>query len=138
MNGEFEHNVDAKGRLIFPAKLRENLGDKFVVAKGLDDCLYVYALTDWAVFEENILALPVAKSRKMNRFFCASATECEPDGQGRILLPQALRDYAGIKREVVVLGLKGHSEIWDAERWKAYNEDMTSGSIAAIMEELGF
>ena len=137
MRGEFEHNADQKGRLIFPIKLRESLGDRFVVAKGLDQCLYVYSIPDWEAFEEKLSRLPVAKSRKMNRFFCASAIECEPDPQGRILLSQALRDYAGITREVVIVGLKGHAEIWDAERWKTYNGDMTSDDVAGIMEELG-
>ena len=137
MRGEFYHSIDAKGRLIFPVKLREELGERFVVAKGLDNCLFVYSTQAWEAFEQQIHDLPVAKSRKMQRFFCASAADCEPDAQGRILIPQSLREYAGLTKDVIVLGLKGRAEIWDVERWNEYNSDMTSDNIAESMEELG-
>ena len=137
MRGEFRHGIDAKGRLIFPARLRDSLGENFIVAKGLDNCLFVYSSKAWAEFEEMIRKQPLAKSRKMQRFFCASAAECEPDVQGRILIPQNLRDYAGITKEVTIVGLQGRAEIWDTDRWNEYNSDMTSDAIAEAMEEMG-
>ncbi len=138
MRGEFQHNLDAKGRLIFPAKLREELGDDFVVSKGLDNCLFVFSRENWDEFERKIGELPLAQSRKMQRFFCAPAVECVPDGQGRVLLPQPLREFAGISRDVTILGMQGRAEIWDTERWREYNRMLTAEGIADVMEELGF
>ena len=96
MRGEYQHNIDAKGRLIFPIKLREQLGEHFIIFKGLDNCLYVYSQKQWETFEESLSALPASTGRKLRRFFSANF-ECEPDGQGRILVPQVLREYAGLQ-----------------------------------------
>ena len=95
MRGEYQHNIDAKGRLIFPIKLREALGEHFVIFKGLDNCINVYSQEKWAAFEQQLAALP-SKARKVQRFFSANF-ECEPDAQGRILIPQTLREYAGLR-----------------------------------------
>lgn len=96
--GEYNHTIDAKGRLIVPSKFREQLGDEFVVTKGLDGCLFVYDNTEWKKFEEKLQALPLTNqnARKFSRFFLAGASACEVDRQGRILLPSVLRDFAGV------------------------------------------
>ncbi len=134
MRGEYQHNIDAKGRLIFPIKLREELGERFVIFKGLDECLWVYSNEDWGKFERKIAALP-AKARKMQRFYSANF-ECEPDGQGRIVVPQSLREYAGLQKEVVIVGIQNRVEIWDQARWNQYNSDLSSDDIAALMEDM--
>lgn len=138
MKGEYQHNIDAKGRLFIPAKLREDLGKSFIVTKGLDECLFVYSAAAWDVLEEKINQLPMSKSRQLQRFFFSSAADCIPDAQGRVLIPQNLREYAGLQKEVTVIGVSGRVEIWDAARWKKFNSDLTPESIAEAMEELGF
>ena len=135
MRGEYLHSVDAKGRMIFPAKLREELGEGFVIFKGLDGCICVYSKEDWDAFEKKIAALP-AKARKMQRFYSANF-ECEPDAQGRIVIPQSLREYAGLNKDVVVVGIQNRAEIWDSDAWKQYNSDLSSDDIAELMEDLG-
>ncbi len=138
MLGQYPHNIDAKGRLFFPAKLREELGDSFIVTKGLDNCLFVYSQEAWAELEEKIAALPMSKSRNLQRFFFSGAANCEVDAQGRILLPNHLREYADLKKEVYVLGVSGRAEIWNAERWLQYSQGVTAEAAAEAMDELGF
>ena len=138
VKGEYRHTIDAKGRLFMPAKLREELGGVFIITKGLDNCLFVYSQEDWQVLEDKIRALPLSQSRDLQRFFFSSAAECEPDGQGRILIPQNRRQYAGLGKEAAVIGVSGRCEIWDAARWDAYSGDITSESIVGAMETLGF
>ena len=135
MRGEYQHNIDAKGRLIFPIKLREELGEHFVIFKGLDNCINVYSQEKWNAFEEQLAALP-SKARKVQRFFSANF-ECEPDAQGRIVIPQSLREYAGLNKDVVVVGIQNRAEIWDSDAWKQYNSDLSSDDIAELMEDLG-
>ena len=105
--GEYNHTVDAKGRLIVPSKFREQLGDEFVVTKGLDNCLFVYENSEWAALEEKLRTLPLtnAAGRKFSRFLLAGATTCEVDKQGRILLPAVLREFAGIEKDAVLVGV---------------------------------
>lgn len=134
MRGEYLHSVDSKGRMIFPANLRKELGEGFVIFKGLDGCICVYSKEDWDAFESKIAAMPIAKARKLQRFYSANYP-CEPDGQGRILLPQSLRTYAGITKDVIVAGIQKRVEIWDAEKWKDYNDNVTSDEISELMEE---
>lgn len=138
MKGEYRHTIDAKGRLFIPAKLREELGDHFVVTKGLDDCLFVYPMEGWHALEDNIRALPMSKSRNLQRFFFSAAADSELDSQGRVLVPQNLRGYAGLTKEVTIIGVSGRAEIWDSERWDAYNNGITTEDIATAMEDLGF
>ena len=135
MRGEYQHNIDAKGRLIFPIKLREALGEHFVIFKGLDNCINVYSQEKWAAFEQQLAALP-SKARKVQRFFSANF-ECEPDAQGRILIPQTLREYAGLRKDVTVIGMIDHVEIWDSAAWKAYNDSTDTEDVAARMDMLG-
>ena len=140
--GEYNHTIDAKGRLIVPAKFREVLGDEFVVTKGLDGCLFVYAEKEWKAFEEKLGTLPLTNknARQLTRFFLAGAASCEVDKQGRILLPSVLREFAGLEKDVVLVGVASRIEIWSRERWEesvgSYDNDMDE--VAENMESLGF
>ncbi|MFQ7575424.1 MAG: division/cell wall cluster transcriptional repressor MraZ [Lachnospira sp.] len=140
--GEYNHIIDAKGRLIVPAKFREILGDNFVVTKGLDGCLFVYSDKEWQAFEEKLKTLPLTNknARQFTRFFLAGAAQVEVDKQGRILLPQVLREFAGLEKEVVLVGVASRIEIWSKEHWDDcmadYDADMDE--VAENMESLGF
>ena len=140
--GEYNHTIDAKGRLIVPAKFREILGDEFVVTKGLDGCLFVYADKEWKAFEEKLGTLPLTNknARQFTRFFLAGAAACEVDKQGRILLPSVLREFAGLEKDVVLVGVASRIEIWSRDRWEesvgTYDNDMDE--VAENMESLGF
>ncbi|HEY8347132.1 MAG TPA: division/cell wall cluster transcriptional repressor MraZ [Symbiobacteriaceae bacterium] len=120
--GEFQHSVDAKGRLIIPAKFREGLGDRFVATKGLENCLFLFPMAEWESLSEKLRSLPLASgaARAFTRLFFSGATECEVDQQGRILLPANLRQYAGIEREVVIVGVSNRVEIWSKPAWEDY------------------
>ena len=137
--GEYNHTVDAKGRLIVPSKFREQLGDEFVVTKGLDGCIFVYENTEWKALEEKLHALPLtnANARKFSRFFLAGATTCEVDKQGRILLPAVLREFAGIDKEAVLVGVGSRIEIWNRDTWNKSNTYDDMEEIAENMEGLG-
>lgn len=139
--GEFEHSLDAKGRLIMPAKLRESIGENFVVTKGLDGCLFAFSITEWTNFEEKLKSLPLSNrnSREFTRFFLSGATECEIDKQGRFLIPNNLREAAGLIKEVVIIGVGTRIEIWDKEKWNNYNSDenISVEDIAENMTMLG-
>ena len=138
MVGKYRHTVDPKGRLFVPSKLREELGNVFYVTLGLDSCLSVYTEAGWQAITEKYNALPLTKARKI-RFLFANAAKCEPDKQGRFLIPAELREYAGLKQEVTFIGQAGHAEIWDSETYDALeNETLTPESLAAAMEELDF
>ena len=116
---EYNHTVDAKGRLIVPSKFREQLGDEFVVTKGMDGCLFVYANDDWNAFEQKLTSLPLInkEARKFARFFLAGAAQVEVDKQGRILLPANLREFASLEKDVVLVGVGSRIEIWSRENW---------------------
>jgi MraZ protein len=135
--GEYQHAVDEKGRLIMPAKFREELGERFVVTRGLDNCLFVYPLHEWTVLEQKLKALPFTKSdaRAFMRFFFSGAAECELDKQGRILIPNNLREHARLRREVVVIGVSGRVEIWSQEVWQQYSDE-TNLSFESIAEKI--
>lgn len=140
--GEYNHTIDAKGRLIVPAKFREILGDNFIVTKGLDGSLFVYPNDEWTRFEEKLKSLPLTNknARQFTRFFLAGAAACEVDKQGRILLPQVLREFASLEKDVVLVGVASRIEIWSRERWdesmNTYDGDMDE--VAENMESLGF
>ena len=137
--GEYNHTIDPKGRLIIPSKFREALGDTFVVTKGLDGCLFVYDNEEWTAFEEKLKSLPITnkEARQFVRFFLAGAAEVEVDKQGRILVPNILREFAQISKDVVLIGVASRIEIWSRERFEgmAAYEDMDE--IAEHMEQLG-
>ena len=137
--GEFEHSIDAKGRLIMPAKLRETIGDKFVVTKGLDGCLFAFSLIEWANFEEKLKSLPLSNrnSREFTRFFLSGATECEIDKQGRFLIPNNLRVAAQLEKEAVIIGVGTRLEIWNKQNWEKCDENISVNEIAENMTMLG-
>lgn len=138
MTGIYQHTLDAKGRLFIPAKLREELGDVFYVTLSMDPCLSVYSGEAWQAFSDKVSAMPYVKQRKMRPLF-AFAARCEVDGQGRILLPQNLREYAGLDKAVTVVGCNNHAELWDSAKWNEQHAlEMTPENIAAVMEELEF
>ncbi len=123
MKGQSNHNLDAKGRLIIPARLRDGLGSKFVLCQGMDKNIYAYPEEEWEKFSEKLNALPVSdkNARRFKNFFQGSANECEADGQFRIVIPQNLRAWAGIDKEVVLVGNGSTAEIWDKGAWDRYN-----------------
>ncbi len=136
--GEYQHNIDVKNRVIVPAKFREDLGERFYVTKGLDGCLFVLSEQGWQNLQEKIVAMPISKARQLQRFFFSGAAEVEPDKQGRILIPQSLREYASIEKDVTFIGTGGRAEIWGTERWAQFNSDLTEDSIAEAMDALEF
>lgn len=137
--GEYNHTIDVKGRLIVPSKFREKLGNDFVATKGLDGCLFVYSNEEWANIEEKFRNIPLTTkdARKFSRFFFAGAASCEVDKQGRILLPQVLREYADIQKDVVLAGVLSRIEIWSKERWLGTNTYDDMDEVAEHMAELG-
>lgn len=139
--GEYEHSLDAKGRVIMPAKLREDMGEKFILTKGLDGCLFGFSQTEWANFEEKLKTLPLTNKNARNfvRFFLSGATECEMDKQGRFLVTSNLREYAEMDKEIVVIGVGNRIEMWNKERWLKHNSDenISADEIAEKMDFLG-
>jgi len=138
MEGIYQHSIDAKGRLFIPARLREELGDIFFVTLSMEKCLSAYSSESWEMFKEKVKAMPKAKQNKMRPLF-SHAAKCELDGQGRILLSQALRDFADLKKNITVVGNGECAEIWDSDRWTATDAtETTSENIAAVFMELDF
>ena len=138
--GEYQHSLDSKNRIIVPSKLRDELGTKFVITKGLDGCLYAYPLDEWKKLEDKMKTLPLTNkdARAFVRFFFSGACEVEIDKQGRGLIPQNLKEYAAIEKEIVSIGVLQRVEIWRKERWNEYNEsDIDFDSIAEKMSDLG-
>lgn len=137
LTGEFQHAIDPKGRLFIPARLREELGERFVVTRGLENCLFVYPMKEWAALEEKLRSLPFtrAEARGFQRLFFSGATECELDKQGRILLPAHLREYAGLEKDVVLIGVSTRVEIWNLASWQAYSKKVSDG-YAEMAEKL--
>ncbi len=136
---EYNHTIDAKGRLIIPSKFREVLGEEFVISKGMDGCLFVYANDDWNAFEQKLTSLPLInkEARQFARFFLAGAAQVEVDKQGRILLPANLREFAGLDKDVVLVGVGSRIEIWSKEKYEDAGEDVDMDDIASAMESLG-
>ena len=136
MTGEYKHSLDSKGRIFVPARLRDGLGKIFYVTMSMDRCLAVFAEDDWNDFTRRVGEMPYVKQKKMRPVF-AGAVKCELDGQGRILIPAALRKYAGLDKEVFVIGCGNHFEVWDAEVWSRVSEEESRPeNIAAVMREL--
>jgi MraZ protein len=139
--GEYNHSLDPKNRLIVPAKFREQLGEAFVMTKGLDNCLFVYSINEWRVVEEKLKTLPMTNkdARAFVRFFFAGASECEIDKQGRTLIPSNLKDHANIDKDVVIIGVSTRIEIWSLEQWNKFNNDanISYEDVAEKMSQLG-
>ena len=139
--GEYEHTLDAKGRISMPAKLRKDMGDTFILTKGLDGCLFAFSQEEWLNFETKLKSLPLSDKNARNfvRFFLSGATECEIDKQGRFLISSNLREYANLEKEAVITGVGTRIEIWNKDKWKSYNSDenISADEIAENMTMLG-
>lgn len=136
--GEFDHTIDAKGRIIMPSKFREELGDDFVITQGLDGCLFVYPQNEWKSFSEGLSKLPGTKeARQLQRYFFAMAAACEADKQGRILIPAKLRESVGLEKDIVFVGVLNKIEIWSKERWENNNDYKDMDAIAEHMSQYG-
>lgn len=135
--GEYHHHVDTKGRLIVPAKFRDDLGEVFILTRGLDQCLFGYPLSEWKVIEEKLKGLPMTKkdARAFTRFFFSGATECELDKQGRINIATPLVNYAKLEKECVILGVSNRIEIWSKDIWNEYFSE-SADSFAEIAENM--
>lgn len=137
MTGQYAHTIDAKGRLFIPAKLREELGGTFHVTAGQDHCLSVFSDEGWSTKMDQLKGVDYSKVKSLRALFALTA-DCEPDAQGRILLPAKLRQYAGLEKEVVVIGSFDRVEIWNAQRWaEIENAAFADGSLEQAMAELG-
>ncbi len=138
MTGEYQHTLDSKGRLFMPARLRDELGDTFYLTVSDERCLWAYSAESWQNFVDRVRSMPYVDRKKMRPFF-ACAAKCELDAQGRALLPLALREFAGLSKNVTVVGCDDHAELWDSDTWKPVHlEETTPEYIASIMKELNF
>lgn len=137
MMGEYQHTLDTKQRLIIPARFRDQLGSQFVVTRGLDGCLFGYPMSEWQLLEQKLKALPLTKrdARAFVRFLYSAATVCTLDKQGRINIPDPLVKYADLSKKCMVVGVSNRLEIWDSDRWDAYNAD-TADNFDEIAEDL--
>lgn len=139
--GEYQHSLDLKGRITVPSKFREQLGEKFVATKGLDNCIFLYPMEEWKKIEEKLKSLPFTRAdvRSFARFFFSGASELEIDRQGRTLIPQNLREYASIDKELIIIGVGSRIEIWSADKWGQYtvNAESSYEEIAENLVDLG-
>ncbi|MFR3920415.1 MAG: division/cell wall cluster transcriptional repressor MraZ [Clostridia bacterium] len=139
--GEYDHSLDSKGRLIMPAKLREDMGEKFIITTGLDGCLFGFSMEEWKKFEDKLKTLPITNKNARNfvRFFLSGATECELDKQGRFLIAGKLRENAKLEKDVTIIGTGTRIEIWNKEKWQEHisEENLSIEDIEQNMEELG-
>ncbi|MBE6578619.1 MAG: division/cell wall cluster transcriptional repressor MraZ [Clostridia bacterium] len=135
--GTYRHAVDAKGRLFIPVRLREELGETFMVTRGLQNCLRLYPMKEWEAFAAKIAALPETRAKDVRHYFFANAFDTSLDGQGRVTLPADCRRFASLEKNVVLVGDDTRLEIWDEERWDALDAE-NYGNILPVLEELGF
>lgn len=131
--GSYQHNIDPKGRVIMPAKFREELGEVFYATKGTDESIAVLSKEAWEEMGKKICSLPSAQTKDLKRFVFSSAAELMPDKQGRILIPPILRDYAHLDKDVMIIGTGSRVEIWDFDRWNKYNEAISENKVIEIM-----
>lgn len=137
LSGEYLHTIDVKSRVFVPAKLREELGETFILSRNTDGCLSLYCMEEWNKLAEKLASLPDSQTRAVKRFFFTFASEVTPDAHGRITIPQGLRQYAALDKEAAFLGVGDHAELWAAERWEAIRTGENDDDIAAQMKELG-
>ncbi len=137
MRGEFKSTLDAKGRMNFPVKLREEFGTSFIISKTIGaECIKVYSTDDWGNLVQKIKEMPQTKTASIQRFLFGSAFEIEPDKQGRVLIPAPLREYAGLETDIVIVGLEGRAEIWDKAKWDKLNAEQDTMDLASVAMEL--
>ncbi len=137
MTGTFERSLDSKDRLMLPSKLQVELGEECYLTMGIDKCLALYPEESWKVFTDKFAALPVTQSRRMRPLF-ANAVKCYRDAQGRIQIPKRLQQYAGITKDVAIIGVHNRAELWDAATWRQNDEEMTPEKMAALLEEMDY
>lgn len=139
--GEYSHNIDDKGRIALPTKFRQDLGRGAVVTRGLDNCLFLYTQAEWEKLAAKLANMPIAqsKSRAFARLMLAGAMDVEMDKQGRVILPEYLRKYAGMKKKVVITGLYNRLEIWDEQKWNSYKKETeeNGSEIAEALNDIG-
>jgi MraZ protein len=139
--GEYQHSLDAKGRITIPAKFRDELGEKFIATKGLDNCIFLYPIEEWQLIEAKLRSLPFTRAdvRSFARFFFSGASEMEFDKQGRAVLSMKLREYAAINKDLIIIGVGSRVEIWSVEKWTQYTENAESSyeEMAESLVELG-
>ena len=139
--GEYKHTIDTKKRLSIPAKFRKDLGERAVITKGLENCLVIYTMKEWEKLAEKLNSLPTsqADARNFARLMLSGATDVELDKLGRVLVPDYLKNYASLKKNVTVLGLSTKIEIWDTEKWEEHKQrtETDAGDIAERLKELG-
>ena len=139
--GEYQHSIDAKGRVIIPAKFREDLGEEFILTKGLDGCLFVYPMDQWKELEQKLKSLPLTQkdARAFARFFFAGASEGELDKQGRVMIAPQLREYGNLSKDIMIIGVANRLEIWDVDKWQQYNDDgdLSFEQLAETMGQYG-
>ncbi|MBQ2731238.1 MAG: division/cell wall cluster transcriptional repressor MraZ [Clostridia bacterium] len=136
--GEYAYALDAKGRLFLPARLREELTANVVLSRGVDHCINVYSAESFGVFSDRLFALPEIEMRDVRRFVFSAAQETSPDAQGRVLLLPALREWAGLKKEVLILGVGDHAEIWDKETYEALASARDEEAMIRLLTEKEF
>ena len=139
--GEYQHSLDIKGRIIIPSVFREELGTNFIITKGLDDCLFIYSKEEWKNLETKIKQLPLTdiNARRFVRFFFAGACEASGDKQGRVLIPQNLREYACLDKEIYICGVSSRVEIWSKQKYEDFvnGDGMSAQDIAQNLSDLG-
>ena len=133
LTGSYQHNIDSKGRLTIPVKLREQLGDTFYLTKGIDGCIFVYPEKEWDVFMEDLCSKPISRAAAVQRHFIANSALVETDSMGRILIPKNLREYAKLEKDTMFLGVGKRAEIWSTEEFERFTEAQTQESIMAVM-----
>lgn len=136
--GRYQHNIDAKGRLFVPVKLREQLGESFMVAAVMDHCICLYSNAEWDTLLGGLAAMPMTKARKLQRYLSSNAESVQPDAQGRILLPKHLLAYAGLAKEAVVIGAGNRAEIWSPQEYANESDSMTAEQVEQEFLQLGF
>ena len=135
--GTYNQSMDVKGRMSFPIKFREIIGERFIVTRGIDHCLLVFSQEDFDRLNDKVREMPLAQGRDIIRFFTGSAVEAEADKQGRILIPQPLRDWAGLEKEIIVMGLTDRCEIWDKARWEERSAKLDDAALLEVLEGVG-
>lgn len=136
--GRFEHNIDAKGRIFVPAKLREKLGDSFIAAAVIDHCISLYSMDEWDKLQQGLADMPFTKARKLQRYLSSNAADVQVDSQGRILLPKHLLNYAMLEKEALVIGAGNRAEIWNPANYEKDSDSMTPEEVENEFMTLGF
>jgi MraZ protein len=136
--GGSKHNIDTKGRMFFPARFKEDLWEDITICRGVEKCLMLFSPEEWKLFSDRIKSQPFSVSSQLQRYFFSTAAQCSVDSQGRLLLPQPLRDYAGLKKDVWVVGTQNRAEIWDLDEWNRAQDALTNEDVKALMDKIGF